>query len=143
MWKKAKIFAECVGLIIIPIIILLITQNYSEAETAKATADRQAETDKVLSAQKTETDKAIGIQYVKIAIDILQQKPDKETTEFRNWAIDTFTKYSEVKPTKTFIEELRKKPLLKSASFTMSGGAVATGNAKFEFYQEKPTTVSH
>lgn len=135
-WNKAKIIAEIVGLVLIPLVILLISQDYRETETAKANADRKAETDKVLAAQKAETDKAIGIQYVKIAIDILRQKPDKETTEFRSWALDTFKKYSAVKPSEKFMEELREKPLLKSLSFTMSGGAVATPAAKFEYHQE-------
>lgn len=57
----------------------------------------------------------------------------KQTKELREWALDTFKKYSPIKLSPTFMEELRNKPLPISVSYSGRGGVVAGGSADVKF----------
>jgi len=119
-WNKAKVIAEIIGLILIPLLIFYFAQ-----------ADRKAETDKV-----------IGVQYVKISVEILREDPARQTKELREWALSTFKEYSPIKLSPTFMEELRIKPLPISVSYSPKGGAVAGGSADVKF-GHAPDDSSH
>jgi hypothetical protein len=93
LWlQKLKVAAEIVGLILIPLLILHFDKEYKERDRA----DRQAA-----------IDKEIGVRYVEISVAILRENPSIQTKELREWAIDTFKKYSPIPLTPKFIEELK------------------------------------
>jgi hypothetical protein len=67
-FDKAESIAKVGSLILLPIIILFLTNSYTSNENEKA---RRAE-------------------YIKISINILQEKPEKEKEDVRAWAVNVY-----------------------------------------------------
>ena len=88
-WEKARTVATLVASVIIPLVVVAVTQMYTRAD-----AQRQREA-----------------RYVELAIEILRENPRDETQAIRNWAIEVMGAYSPVKLPATALEELKVEPI--------------------------------
>lgn len=88
-WRKLRVLSPIFATIIIPIAIAFITQSYT----------------------KSIKESEIGVQYIRIAINILQEPPSNEIISLREWAIDVIDHYSDVPLNQDARTELRKNKI--------------------------------
>ncbi len=60
---------------------------------------------------KTLQKNEIKVKYVEIAVRILSNEPNEETSALRNWAVDLLNENSDVKLDSLAIDELLKLPI--------------------------------
>jgi hypothetical protein len=86
-WEKLKALSGIIAAIIIPIVILLVGNQYSEAVKERELQGR----------------------FVELAVDILKAPPTKENRNIRAWATEVIDLYSGVRLSRTTKEDLIDK----------------------------------
>jgi len=112
LYRFLKIFRE-ITIIAIPIIVIWIGSSIN----------------------KSISEKEIRQEYIKIAVDILRDKPSEETTEIRFWAIEILNEYSEIKLNEESIEQLKRNSIMANILVNAMGRAYV--NEKGEYYIDK------
>jgi len=62
-------------------------------------------------------------KYIEIAVNILNNKPEKENTPLRDWAIDIIKKYTPIPLTPDIIRALKTRPLSTSINLPSIGAS--------------------
>lgn len=88
-WKKAQAISAMVAALLIPVVLAFFGQLVN-------TTIKESE---------------LRLRYVELAASILKEKPTKETTELRQWAIDVLNDNSSIKFSKEVEIELKKQTL--------------------------------
>lgn len=88
-WNIVRTVTTLIASLLIPLVVVLITQLYTGAEAKR---EREA-------------------RYVELAIEILRGKPQEETTAIRAWAIEIVSRYSPVKFPQDALAELKVAPI--------------------------------
>jgi hypothetical protein len=85
-WAGLKAISVFLASVLIPVVIFLGGNSFSKAIK----------------------DKEIKLRYIEIAVQILQQEPNENNKDIRNWAIKVISKYSEVPINEETAKELMK-----------------------------------
>lgn len=81
--------------IAIPVVLLLLGNNFSSVIK----------------------EKELKMQYVDLAVQILQQEPSEENKNIRNWAIEVINKYSNIPINSETRKELKNIKIIPSQKF--------------------------
>jgi hypothetical protein len=106
-WEKMRTVTTLLASLVIPLVVVAITQLYTRAE-----GQRQREA-----------------RYVELAIEILRDNPREETQAIRNWAIEIVGAYSPITLPVPALEELKLEPIRIRAALdgnTKSSGELMT-----------------
>ena len=98
-WKKLNIAISLIGVVVIPLVILYVSN----------------------SIQESIKNKELSAKYVEIAVGILKETPTEETKKLREWAISTINEYAAVELDEEISFELKNRAL-----FDVSNGAIRT-----------------
>lgn len=90
--EKIKSISHIIAVIAIPVITLIIGQEYTESVKERDVQGR----------------------FVELAIDVLKEKPKKENKNVRDWAIQIVNKYSGVKMNEVTKSDLIEKVPIKT-----------------------------
>lgn len=119
IWNKLQILSGLIASVLVPLVVALVGQSINK------------------SIQENE----IRIQYMKLALDILQEPPRSETENLRNWAIETLNYYS-IQSSGIALgeaeQDLRNEQLKFSAASVLSGkDQAAFGFREGKYYPYK------
>jgi hypothetical protein len=93
-WEKLRIASTLLGTVLIPLVLVLITQTYTAAIK----------------------ENEIAIRYVELALSILGEKPDESSKHIREWAVDVVNIYAKVPLPEEAVSELREGALSEMLS---------------------------
>jgi len=106
-WEKLRIGGNLTAGILIPLVLIVITNIYASA--AK--------------------ERDLSARYIELAIGILRDEPKPESEQIRNWAVDVINRYSEVKLDSTVRKQLLENRILEipedAKDFQAQAGIVA------------------
>ena len=88
-WEKFKILSNSLGFIIIPIVIVIVGNKYSNAIK----------------------EREIQGKFVELSVQILQEQPVEERSNIRDWAIKVINKYSGVTLDSLTMNEIKEVPI--------------------------------
>jgi hypothetical protein len=97
-WKKFQILATAIAALLIPLVIAIVGHSVNS------------------SIKQNE----LSLQYVQLAIGVLNQKPTTETKNLRLWAIDVVNNYSSVKLSRETVGELQSTVLRSVAAYKLA-----------------------
>jgi hypothetical protein len=88
-WRKFEITGKVLGWTLIPVLIAFVGHSYTDVIRAKE----------------------MELRYVELAVDILKQKPAKDSAELRSWAIKIVDKFAPLPLSEKAKEELKYRQL--------------------------------
>lgn len=88
-----------------------------------------------------------ALKYIEISVNILREPPSKETTNLRAWAIDNINRFSEIKLSKSAINELQSEGMPSASEKASSYSYTTPDNPRNIRYliitdTESPSTTS-
>jgi len=85
-WDRLKAISSLLASVLIPLVILIGGNSFSQAIK----------------------EKEMKLRYVELAVQILQQEPSEDNKEVRNWAIKLINSHSEIPMSEETTKELEK-----------------------------------
>ena len=88
-WEKAKTLGNLTATILIPVVLLVVGNSFSNSVK----------------------DKELALKYVELATGVLKEEPKENTKGLREWAAKVISHHSEIKMNNESIDELQNNQL--------------------------------
>lgn len=124
--KKFQYIATGISVLVVPVVI-----GYYSNKLQATMQEKELNLNKIkLQIEKEKNQNSLSKDFIKIALTILKEKPTKENTDLRSWAVEIINAYSVIK-----LNQKTKDSLIKDIPLNAQENLIynLTGEYKFKW----------